>query len=52
MRCPLKGEADVDKRSYSLHAGIMLCMVKEVLLAALIGGMPFEDIEMTAAQRR
>lgn len=43
---PLERETDVNKRAYGLHTIVVLGVVEEIPLAALVGGMPFEDIKV------
>jgi hypothetical protein len=44
VRYSLEGQTNVQKRAQCLNGDTMLCMVEEVPLAALIVGVPLEDI--------
>jgi hypothetical protein len=46
----LEGEGDVDEGSDSLDRTALLGMVDEVLLARLVFGVPFEDVELSGCQ--
>jgi hypothetical protein len=47
----LEGQADVDERRNGLDAVVVLGVVEKVALAALVRGMPFEDVELWGAGR-
>jgi hypothetical protein len=45
----LERQTDVDERSNGLDAVVVLRVVEEIALAALVRGMPFEDVELWGA---
>lgn len=46
VRCPLERQAYVDEGSNRLDAIVVLGVVEKVSLAALVRGMPLEDVEL------
>lgn len=45
---PLEGQTYVDECTDGLHACFVLCVIEKIALAALVGWMPIEDIELGA----
>lgn len=43
---PLERQADVDEGANSLHAVVVLSMVEEIALAALVRGVPVENVKV------
>ena len=46
VRCPLERQAYVDEGGDGLDAIVVLSVVEKVSLAALVCGMPLEDVEL------
>ena len=42
----MEGQADVDEGAHGLHAVLVLSMVEEIALAALVCGVPVEDVKV------
>ena len=47
----MERKADIDKSSHNLDCVVMLGMIEEVSLAALVCGMPVENIELRRSSR-
>lgn len=48
---PLEGQADVDEGAHGLDAIVVLGVVEEVALAALVCGVPFENVKVRFGRR-